>query len=195
MVGAAALLLAGCAGTDPAGPPDGAPKTATAVVSAVGASPRVPVPVASAGRAPVVPAPATSGKATCAQGARLVPAPEQSASFDVNDPEQRARRVLAEQHRPIPTRGAVPAAAIAGAEACVHILKLRFSLLTAGSRTAPDKQAIEAALRSAGLTKVVIRSGPIFAASTGDACLHGSFSAAEPAFVIGPPATDGACRP
>jgi hypothetical protein len=118
-----------------------------------------------------------------------------SASFDVNDPGQRARRVLAEQHRPTPTRGVVPKAAIAGAEACVYLLKMQFALLTAGSRTAPNEQSIEAALRSAGLMKIVVRSGPVFAAFTGGACVYGSFTATVPAFITGPPAADGSCRP
>jgi hypothetical protein len=118
-----------------------------------------------------------------------------SASFDVNDPGQRARRVLAAQHRPTPTRGLVPKAAIAGAEDCVYLLKMQFALLTTGSRTAPDEQAIGVALRSAGLMKIVVDSGPVFAAFTGGACVYGSFTATVPAFIIGQPAPDGSCRP
>jgi hypothetical protein len=195
MAGAAAVPLAGCAGVNPAASAEEPPRTVTVVVSAVGASPAIPVPVASAGRAAVIPAPAASGEATCARGATPVPSLDPSASFDPNDPAQRARRALAEQRRPTPTRGVVAARAIPGAEACVYFLKLQFSLLTAGSRAAPAEPAIETALRSAGLLKIVIRSGPVFAASTGAACVHGSFTAAEPAFVIGPLAAGGSCRP
>jgi hypothetical protein len=185
------VLLAGCAATNPAGPPDDAPRTVTVVVSGAGAA---PAPVASAVRAPAIPAPAMSGEATCARGARPVPSLDPSASFDPNDPRQRARRVLAEQHRPTPTRGVVPTVAIPGAEACVYLLKIQFSLLSAGSRTAPDEQAIEEALSSAGLTKIVVRPGPVFVASTGAACVHGSFTVTGPAFIIGPLGADGSCR-
>jgi hypothetical protein len=184
MVAAGGVLLAGCATTNPGGPDD-ARRTVT-VVGSADASHGVP--------APVTPAPATSGEVTCAQGATPAQSLSPSASFDVNDPGQRARRALAEQNRPTATRGVVPAVAIPGAEACVHVLKIQFSLLTAGSRTAPDEQAVEAALRSAGLTKILIHSGPVFAASTGAACVFGSFTATGPAFTIGPLTTDGSCR-
>jgi hypothetical protein len=192
LVAAAGALLAGCATTNPGGPDD-AHRTVT-VVGSTDASHGVPAPVASAVRAPVIPAPATSGEATCAQGATPAQSLDPSASFDLNDPGQRARRVLAEQNGPTATRGVVPKVAIPGAEACVHALKIQFSLLAAGSRTAPDEQAIEAALRSAGLTKVLIHSGPVFAASTGAACVFGSFTATGPAFIVGPLTTDGSCR-
>jgi hypothetical protein len=195
VVGAAAVLLAGCAGNNPAGPSEGTPRTVTVVVSATAASPGGPAPVASAARVPAIPASAMSGEATCAWGARPMPSLDPSASFDVNDPGQRARRVLAEQHRPTPTRGVVPKAGIAGAEACVYLLRTQFALLTTGSRTAPDERAIEVALRSAGLTNIVVRSGPVFAAFTGGACVYGSFTATVPAFIIGPSTAAGSCRP
>ncbi|GIM91204.1 hypothetical protein Ato02nite_029970 [Paractinoplanes toevensis] len=174
------MLLAGCASTDPAA----APSTVTVVVSVTGADSSIPVPV---------PAPVTSGAADCARGPNPVPSLDPSASFDVNDPEQRARRALAEQYRPTPTRGVVPAAAVPGAEACVHFLRMQFSLLAAGSGAAPGEPEVESALRSAGLTRIIVRSGPVFAASAGDACVHGSFTAAGPDFVIAPPAADGSC--
>jgi len=192
MVGVAVVLLAGCGATDSVGSPDDAPRTV--VGSAAGVSPGVPAPVASAARAPVVPAPSMAGEATCARGARPVPSVDPSASFDLSDPGQRARRALAEQHRPTPSRGVVAQGAIPGAEACVYFLKLQFSLHAAGSRTAPDEQTIAAVLRSAGLTKIAVRSGPVFAASTGAACVHGGFTTTGPAFVLGPLAADGSCR-
>ncbi|MDY7087652.1 MAG: hypothetical protein SYR96_21395 [Actinomycetota bacterium] len=72
---------------------------------------------------------------------------------------------------------------------------MQFSLLTVGSRTAPEEQAIEAALHSAGLAKIVVRRGPVFAASTGAACVYGSFTATGPTFIISQPAADGSCPP
>lgn len=179
IVGAAAVMAAGCAATD------------TADVTGANA---VPAPDVSLVEASAMPAPAASGEALCARGATPMPAPDPSASFDLNDPEQRARRTLAEQRRPSVVRGVVPEGAVAGAEACVHVLSMEFSLLTAGSRTPPDVAAIEAALRSAGLTNVVISPGPVFVASTGSACLRGDFPSTGPAFIIGPVAEDGSCR-
>jgi hypothetical protein len=114
-------------------------------------------------------------------------------SFDISDPGQRALRALAEQHRPTPRRGSVPEAAVPGAEACVYALKLRFSLLAAGSSDVPGRREIDTSLRSAGLTKIVFRSESSFAASTGTACVYGSFPGSEPEFVIGAPAADGSC--
>jgi hypothetical protein len=124
-----------------------------------------------------------------------MPSVDPSASFDITDPQQRTRRALAEQFRPTPRRGVVPQAAVPGAEACVHALRIHFSLLASGSRSVPDEPAIDAALRSAGLTKIAVRSGPAFAASTGAACIHGTFTGTGPAFTIGPLTTDNACRP
>lgn len=124
-----------------------------------------------------------------------MPSVDPSASFDINDPRQRAQRVLAEQFRPTPRRGTVPQAAVLGAEACVYFLRLQFSLLMSGSATVPDASAIDATLRAAGLAKVLVRPGPIFAASTGAACIYGTFTPAGPAFTIGPLGTDGSCAP
>ena len=178
-------LLTGCAtpGETPA-----SPRSVTVVVSAAD-------PGSPAVAPPMTPDPAQSDRASCAWGAKPMPSVDPSASFDMSDPQERARRVLAEQYRPTPRRGVVAAAAVPGAEACVRALRIEFSLLTAGSPAAPDDPAIERALRSAGLTKIVIRSGPVWAASTGGACVYGTFTAAGPAFTIGPPAIDGSCRP
>jgi hypothetical protein len=190
MIVAAAVLLTGCA--HPGSSAQTAPSRVTVAVSAEGATSDA---APSAVRASPIPAPAQSGQASCAQGAKPMPSLDPSDSFDVNDPQQRARRVLAEQHRPTPQRGVVPQAAVPGAEACVYALKLTFSLLTAGTRTVPDRQEIDTALRSAGLTKIVIHPGPSFAASTGAACVYGTFAATGPSFAIGPLASDGSCRP
>jgi hypothetical protein len=89
----------------------------------------------------------------------------------------------------------MPETAVPGAEACIYALELHFSLLMSGSRTVPDDEAIRAALNSAGLTKIVVRPGPVFAASTGAACVHGTVTASGPVFAVGPAAADGACRP
>lgn len=187
------VLLAGCAA--PGEVPAGSPETvqATAVGGAIEAVPP-PVPVPSAVAVPVPPAPPRPGEASCARGARPMPSVDPSASFDVHDPRERSRRTLAQQHTPAPRRGDVPEAAVAGAEACISLLKMHFSLLTSGSRTVPDDRAIEAALRSAGLSRIVVRPGPEFTASTGAACLSGTYAATGPAFTIGPSAADGSCR-
>jgi hypothetical protein len=180
IVGVAVVMTAGCAGNDPAVPADGASRTVGVADGSKAA------PVASA-----IPAPATSGEASCTREAQPMPAPGSSASSDVND---RARRALAGQRRPSPTRGVVPEAAVSGAETCIDLLRREFALIEAGSRTAPDERAIKRALGSAGLVHVVVRSGPVFAASTGAACIHGDLTRTEPGFIIGPPAADGLCR-
>jgi hypothetical protein len=188
-------LLAGCAppGASETGSP--APGSDTVVTVSGAASPTTVVLVPSPAPASAIPAPAPSGEASCARGATLMPSVDPSTSFDINDPQQRALRVLAEQFRPTPRRGTVPQAAVPGAEACVYVLRLQFSLLTSGFRSVPDASAIDRTLRAAGLAKIVIRPGPVFAASTGAACVYGTFTAAGPAFTIGPLGTDGSCSP
>jgi len=124
-----------------------------------------------------------------------MPAVDPSASYDSGDPQQRARRALADQHHPTPRRGTVPPAAVPGAEACVYVLRLQFSLLTSGFRSVPEGPAVDDTLRAAGLTSVVVGAGPVFAASTGAACVYGAFAAAGPEFSIGPLGADGACSP
>jgi hypothetical protein len=191
---AIAVLLPGCAGagTFPASSPKATSTSVTIVASAAPAAPRaVPVPVPTSR----LPAPAQSGEASCTRGARPIPSLDPSASFDINDPRQRARRALAEQYTPAPRRGVVRETAVPGAEACIYALKLHFSLLMTGSRTVPDDEAIRAALSSAGLTKIVVRPGAVFAASTGAACVYGTVTASGPAFTIGPSAADDTCRP
>jgi hypothetical protein len=113
------------------------------------------------------------------------------ASWDVHDARERARRALVEQYRPTPRRGPVPEEAVPGAEACVHALRITFSLLAAGSATPPDEREVESALRSAGLLDIVVNGE--FAASTGAACIYGTFAADGPAFTIGPLAAAGSC--
>jgi hypothetical protein len=124
-----------------------------------------------------------------------MPSVDPSASFDINDPRQRALRVLAEQFRPTPRRGIVPQAAVPGAEACVNALRLEFSLLMSGSRSEPEESAIDRTLRAAGLAKIAVRPGPVFAASTGAACIYGAFTTAGPTFTIGPLGTGSSCSP
>ncbi len=115
--------------------------------------------------APRVPAPVRSGEASC------------------------ARDAAAQQPAPTPRRGDVPADAVPGAEACVQQLRRSFNLLTAGGATALAARDVDAVLHSAGLTAIVVREGPAFAASTGYACVYG------PDFALGPLAADGSCPP
>lgn len=185
-------LLAGCArsGATPAGTVQVTAVASAAVVSGAAA---VPLPVPSAAPASVVPAPVRSGEAACARGARPLPSVDPSASFDVDDPRQRTQRSLAQQYSPAPRRGGVPAAAVPGAEACIHALKLQLSLRADGARV-PDGPAVDAALRAVGLTKIVVGPGSTFAASTGAACIVGTYAATGPAFTIGPEDADGSCR-
>jgi hypothetical protein len=184
----AAVLLGGCA--QPGGAPS-PPISVTVVASAsveVRTMPARPVPgPASAVALP----PPRRGEASCARGA--TPMPSLPPSFDLNDPRQRALHALTQQHEPTPRRGTVPEAAVPGAEACIYLLRMNFSLLTAGSPSPPGTAPVEAALRSAGLMRIVVRPGPVFAASTGAACLSGRFTTDGPAFTIGPPAAT--CRP
>jgi hypothetical protein len=86
-------------------------------------------------------------------------------------------------------------AAVPGAEACVQALEIRFSLLMRGSRAAPDESTIDSALRSVGLTDVVIGPESSFAASTGSACVYGTFTPAGPDFAIGPASAGRSCHP
>ncbi|WP_412750355.1 hypothetical protein [Krasilnikovia sp. M28-CT-15] len=185
----AAALLAGCARPGTGAAPEPAPTRIAVDVQATGTGPPVPVP------APGDPAPPRPGVASCAQGATPTPSVDPSASFDINDPQQRARHALAQQYPPTPRRGGLAEAAVPGAEACIRALTMRFTLLAAGARTVPDRRAVDAALRSAGLLRIVVRPGPAFAASTGSACVYGAFTPAGPAFEIGPLAGDDSCRP
>jgi hypothetical protein len=89
----------------------------------------------------------------------------------------------------------VPETAVPGAEACVHALEIQFSLLMRGSRETPDEPSIDSALRSVGLTKIVIGSESSFAASTGAACVYGTVTTAGPDFAIGPATAGRPCLP
>ncbi|WP_433366676.1 hypothetical protein ACQPZX_38180 [Actinoplanes sp. CA-142083] len=130
---------------------------------------------------------------SCARDAAPTPYSDPSSSFDVSDPEQRARRALEAQRKPTPRRAGVPETAVAGAESCVQFLMRHFTLLTTGFRSVPDESAIDTALRSAGLEQVVVGAGPAFAASTGAACVYGTFTGSGLDFAIGPRAADGSC--
>ncbi len=121
--------------------------------------------------------------------------PDPSASVDLNDPRQRALHALAQQYRPTPQRAPVPEAAVPGAEACVQLLAVTFSLVAAGTGRTPEASEIDGALRQAGLTKIVVDTGPVFSASTGEACVFGTFPAGEPEFMLGPLGADGSCGP
>jgi hypothetical protein len=101
--------------------------------------------------------------------------------------------VLEANNTPVPTRGAVKPSVIPAAENCVHLLSLRFSLLAAGDK-ALTEPTVRAELLDAGLTGVIVDPGPTFAASTGQACVVGTFTAGTPIFAITPLAGDGSCR-
>ena len=125
-------------------------------------------------------------------GSQAVPAQPDAA---VTEALERRRRNLEAQNPPTPTRGAVLAAAIAGAESCVRALRIEFTLLAAGSGTRPSDDTIRATLRHAGLTSVTVQPGPTFAASTGQACLLGSLTTEKPSFTIAQLGPDGSCHP
>jgi hypothetical protein len=135
------------------------------------------------------------GGAACVDDATSIPAAGAKSGAAPSDADERARRALQAQQHPTPRRSGVPEAAIPGAEACVQILRRNFALLTTGFRTVPDQPAVDTALRSADLTRIVVRDGPAFAGSTGAACLYGTFTGTGLDFVIGPPAVDGSCPP
>ncbi|MDI6099568.1 hypothetical protein QLQ12_13270 [Actinoplanes sp. NEAU-A12] len=188
---AVVLSLTGCAGPGAGRPGSQAtgPDRVAVVVTATGvAPPGVVVPIPSP-----VPPPG-SATAACARAAMPRPAIDPSASFVVRDPGEGARRALAQKHRPTPRRGVVPEAAVPGAQACVDALRTEFALRMRGSHETPGGPVIDVSLRSAGLTQIVIGSAS-FAASTGAACVYGTFAAAGPEFAIGPVAADGSCPP
>ena len=110
-----------------------------------------------------------------------------------DDAEERRRKALESQQTPVPRRGDVPAAAIPGAEACVRLLQIEFTLQAAATGAAPADAAIQATLLKVGLRKPVVKPGPAFAASTGSACITGTFVGAEPSMTIAPLNPAGAC--
>ena len=179
-------------------PPAGTPEVRTSVqvyASAMPAGSRVAaVPVPATGSALPATGSALPRAPSCA--ARPVPVPkpepEPERSEDrrrgsgANDAGDRARRALEAQRTPVPTVGVVPPAAIPGAEECVRLLSLEFNLLAGGSGRVPDDAGIRAALEKNGLTGIVIRPGPAFAASTGRACIRGTFPAGVPDMMMSP---------
>ncbi len=114
---------------------------------------------------------------------------------DAADAAERRRRALASQRSPVPHRGAVPPAAVPGAERCILVLRRQFALRVAGSGRAPADADIHTTLANAGLTGITVRPGSSFAASTGEVCILGAFTAGEPAFTIGAFADDRSCPP
>ena len=110
-----------------------------------------------------------------------------------DDAEERRRKALESQQTPVPRRGDVPAAAIPGAEACVRLLQIEFTLQAAATGAAPADAAIQATLLKVGLRKPVVKPGPAFAASTGSACITGTFVGADPSKAIAPLNPAGAC--
>jgi hypothetical protein len=108
-----------------------------------------------------------------------------------DDAAERRRKAL--QPSPVPRRGEVPAAAIPAAEACVRQLQMELTLLGASGNL--QAAAVEAVLLRAGLRDPVVEPGPAFAASTGSACIVGSFTGTEPSLAIAPLTQAGACKP
>ncbi len=114
---------------------------------------------------------------------------------DPAEAEQRRRQVLDAQQSPPPRRGVVAPGAATGAEQCIAVLRQELALRTAGADRAPGEADIRAALEGAGLTRPVVRPGPRFAASTGEACVLGTFTGGTAAFTIAALPADGSCRP
>jgi hypothetical protein len=188
VAGALLAPLAACA--TPGNTPSGTSTTRSVTLHASvapGQPQRLPVPLAVE-RVPV------DGVASCAWSAAPMPSGA-TASLPDSSAAERARRALAAQASPAPTRGAVPAAALPGAQACVQQLRMTFQLITAGSGQPPDDTAVRTALQTAGLQRVRVQPGPAFAGSTGQACVAGAFAAGSPTFTIAAPAPDGSCNP
>jgi hypothetical protein len=208
-------LTAAAACARPGDPPGGTPTVTSRTLHASAA------PV-SPGPGPV-PRPATGvsrrpGVAECAQPAEPVtrPVPSHPRGAGPNDAgrpraadsigagtvppesdpgaEERRRRVLESQQSPVPRRGDVPPGAVAGAEECVRLLLQEFTLSSAGSGRAPGEAGIRAALTNAGLLQPVVVPGPAFAASTGEACIVGTFTDGKPAMTL-TPLSGTTCRP
>lgn len=188
-----ALVAAGTACAGSAGrPPDAAPDRSTSVqLSARPAEPGGAV----LGPSSMTRSPADSaGAPSCADAPPAVaqPAPGTSAGPLDGDAAERQRRVLQAQPA-VPQRPNVPPAAVPGAEACVRLLQLEFSLRGAGTGRL-DERAVRAALESVGLTAVNVGRGPVFTASTGRACILGTFPADRPAMEIAPLGAGGDCQ-
>lgn len=189
VLGLAASLTA-CA--RPGNTPSGTPEATSEVTLAASLAP-APLP-------PMQPVPGTP--AVGCDGQRLQPVrPERVASAPPPpmtsaqvDAAERTRRALEAANPPLPRRGPLPAAVAARAETCARDLSPELNLLMRG--TAPlDESTLRTFLTGEGLTGIVIGPELSFAGATGQACVHGSFTADGPALSIGPTGPDGGCRP
>jgi hypothetical protein len=196
VVGLLAATLTACA--EPGAQPGGTPTARTSVVvvtSAAGGGTGVIAPV------PAGPEEVVGDVVGCGVNAVLQPpsTPDPTPAV-TNEVMERARRALehGRSAAPIPRRGAVPAAGVAGAEECVQMLNLTFTLLTYGSTKVPSATEVRQALDDVGLTRVVVRArtaGPAFAGWSGKACVFGEFRGATPILGIAAPTDDGTCLP
>ncbi|RSM48833.1 hypothetical protein DMB66_45895 [Actinoplanes sp. ATCC 53533] len=120
------------------------------------------------------------------------PDPQLSAESDA---AARARRALEAANPPIPRRGPVRDDAAAIAESCVRTLRLELTLLTGGRGGRPGEPALLRTLTSKGLSGITVGKESAFAASTGTACVYGTFTAEGPELTIGPLAANDTCHP
>lgn len=81
------------------------------------------------------------------------------------------------------------------AESCAQTLRQELTLLTAGRAGRPDESALQRTLTAMGLSGISIGRESDFAASTGDACIYGTFTAKGPELSIGPLTPNDTCRP
>jgi hypothetical protein len=81
------------------------------------------------------------------------------------------------------------------AESCVRTLRQELTLLTAGRAGRPDESALRRTLTAMGLSGISMGRESDFAASTGSACIYGTFTPEGPELSIGPLTRNSACRP
>ena len=194
--------LAACArpGDTPAGTPAAASRPATLWASPAPAQPELigsalarPALIGSApGRVKLRPGAVCDGRVgKTPRPATTTPDPQLTAESEA---AARSRRALEAANPPIPRRGPVRGDAAAVAESCVRTLRLELTLLTGGRGGRPGEPALMRALTSQGLSGITVGNGSAFAASTGTACVYGTFTAEGPELSIGPLATNGTCR-
>jgi len=184
--------LTACArpGSTPTGTPEATSRPATLWASLAPAQPEL---IGSApGRLGLRPGAACDGRAgRIPPPATTTPDPQPSAESEA---AARARRALEAANPPVPRRGPIQGDAAALAESCVRTLRLELTLLTGGRGGRPEEPALLRTLTSQGLSGITVGSGAAFAASTGAACVYGTFTADGPELSIGPLAANGTCH-
>ena len=180
--------LTACArpGNTPSGTPTATSRTVTVWATAAPAPPIGLVP----SRLATTPGPACGSSTT---GVRKPPAttPDPQISPE-SEAAARARRALEAANPPVPRRGPVPDEA--AAESCARTLRMELTLLTSGRGETPQEPALRRTLTAMGLSGITVGAGSAFAASTGTACVYGTFTADGPELSIGPLGADGTCR-